>query len=429
MTDKLTRFLQAQIPFWLVLPIIGAVLAIGIGSGYLLALEATSPCPLRQEECRELDNFWRVWRIATDNFVDPQAARPAAMTDGAIEGLLDSLGDVGHTTYLPPEVAQAERERLTGSFEGIGAYIDVRDGQPLIVEPIEGSPAERAGLRSDDLIMAVNGEEVRGVTIGELRNLVRGPKGTTVTLTIQREGVAESFDIAVVRDEVRLLSVSWRLLAGDVAHVRINRFAERTGEELRQALTDARAAGARAIVLDLRNNPGGLVNQLITVAGQFLPPGTTVLLEQNRAGQTTPYTTSGRGLATDLPLVVLVNRNSASAAEILAGALADNGRAEIVGVRTFGTATVLRPFDLEGGGQVRLGIAQWLTPNGEVVRNIGIEPTEPVALPIGVDPLTPTAAAALGAAVLQSDDAQLVRALELLGVQSRSPGTQGVEHP
>lgn len=408
------KLLRLQLPIWLVTPLITLALVVGVGGGYLLALRLTQPCPLSQGECSALGNFWRVWQIARDNFVDPAAIDPQAMTDGAINGMLDSLGDQGHTRYLNAEEARQEREALSGRFEGIGAYIDVRDGQPLIVAPIEGSPAERAGLRPGDLILRVDGDDVRGTTIEQLRNRVRGPKGTRVVLTIQREGVAEPFDLAITREEVNVPSVTWRMLPDHVALIKINRFAAQTAEELQRALTDARAQGAEAILLDLRNNPGGLVTQLVAVASQFMPEGATVLLEQDRDGSRRPYTTSDGGLALDIPLVALVNGNSASAAEILAGALQDNGRARVVGQPTFGTATVLRPFDLEGGAQVRLGTSQWLTPRGNIVRGVGIKPDVLIALPPGVAPLTPSEAAALSPDELQrSNDVQLLRGLEL----------------
>ena len=414
MMHHVRKLLRLQLPIWLITPLITLTLLVGVGGGYLLALRLTQPCPLSPSECTALGNFWRVWQIARDNFVDPEAINPQAMTDGAINGMLDSLGDQGHTRYLNAEEARQERESLSGRFEGIGAYIDVRDGQPLIVAPIEGSPAERAGLRPGDLILRVDGDDVRGTTIEQLRNRVRGPKGTRVVLTIQREGVAEPFDLAIVREEVNVPSVTWRMLPDQVALIKINRFAARTAEELQQALTDARAQGAEAILLDLRNNPGGLVTQLVAVASQFMPEGATVLLEQDRDGSRRPYTTSDGGLALDIPLVALVNGNSASAAEILAGALQDNGRARVVGQPTFGTATVLRPFDLEGGAQVRLGTSQWLTPRGNVVRGVGIKPDVLIALPPGVAPLTPSEAAALGSDELQrSNDVQLLRGLEL----------------
>ncbi len=397
------------------LPILALVpvLLLGLAGGWFAALQFTSPCPLGTATCTEFATFWRAWEIASDNFVDPNAVDPAKMTDGAISGMLDSLGDQGHTAYLSPTAAASEQEQMQGSFEGIGAYIDVREGQPLIIEPIEGSPAERAGIMAGDLIMAVNGESVRDVTIDELRGRVRGPKGTEVTLTIRRAGVTPDPEITVTRDAVRLLSVSWRMLPGQVAHVRINRFANDTSAELISALGEIENQDARTIVLDVRNNPGGLVSQLVRVASQFLPAETTILIEVDRAGERTPYPAEADGIARDIPLVVLINGNSASAAEILAAALRDAGRAPVVGERTFGTATVLRPFTFDDGAQMRLGIAQWLTPKGEEVRGIGVEPTEPVAMPPDGEVLSPTRAATLTDTEIGERDPQLARALEL----------------
>ena len=394
---------------------LGLTLVLGLGGGYLGALRLTSPCPQSPTVCTGFANFWKTWDLVAANYVDPKAVDPVKMTEGAIEGMLDSLGDEGHTRYLSPQIARSERESLSGRFEGIGAYIDVRDGQPLIIQPIEGSPAERAGLRPGDLILKVNGDTVRGVTVDELRAKIIGPKGTSVTLTMQHEGEELPFDVTITREEIDVPSVSWRMLPNNMAHVRLIQFTERSDEEMKKALTDARAKGARSIVLDLRNNPGGLVSALVNIAGQFLPPDTTVLLEQDRSGDQKPYKTSGEGVAVDMPLVVLVNNNTASAAEILAGALKDAGRARVIGVPTFGTATVLRTFDLDNGAQVRIGTTQWLTPNGEVVRGKGIKPDEIVALPSDVAPLSPAEAARLDAQALsQSQDVQLVRAIKLL---------------
>jgi carboxyl-terminal processing protease len=417
MQSSIPKWLRIQIPIWAVVPMLGLIFVLGLGGGYLgtLWIDKTYTCPESPQVCDDFQNFWKTWDLANEHFVDPQALQANTMIDGAIEGMLDSLGDEGHTRYLSPEAARAEREALDGRFEGIGAYIDVRDEQPLIVQPIEGSPAERAGLRPGDLILKVNGEEVRGVTVEELRSKVRGPKGTTVTLTIQHQDEQQPIDVNVTREEINIPSVSWRLLPDKIALIHLNQFATRSAEEMKQALSDAQAQGATAVVLDLRNNPGGLVNELVGIASQFLPEDATVLLEQNRDGERTPYKTDKGGVATDIPLVVLVNNNSASSAEILAGALKDAGRAKVIGVPTFGTATVLRTYDLNDGAQVRIGTTQWLTPKGEVVRGKGIQPDELVELPADVAPLSPAEAAQLDAqALLQSQDVQLVRAIEQL---------------
>ena len=417
MREFVSRLLRIQLPIWLVVPLSALMLMIGLGGGYVGStwFRAPTSCPEAADVCASFENFWKTWDLARDEYVDPSAVQPSKMIDGAIEGMLDSLGDNGHTRYLPAEVAREEREELSGRFEGIGAYIDVKDGQPLIVQPMEGSPAEKAGLRPNDLILKIDGSDAHGITIAELRNKVRGPKGTTVALTIQHAGDTQPVDVTITRDEITTPSVTWRLLPDQVALVHLNQFAERSSDEIKQALTEARAQGAKSIVLDLRNNPGGYVNELVGVASQFLPVDTTVLLEQDRSGEQKPYKTSDGGVATDLPLVVLVNNNSASSAEILAGALQDAGRARLIGQPTFGTATVLRTFNLDGGAQVRIGTTQWLTPKGQVVRGKGIQPDEVVALAPDAIPLTPSNAAKLDVqALLQSNDVQLVRALEVL---------------
>jgi carboxyl-terminal processing protease len=412
---SLSSLLRLQIPIWLVVPLLGLTLVVGVGGGYIGSrwFETPYPCPQPAAVCADFQNFWKTWDLVNQHFVDPKVIEPNKMIDGAIEGMLDSLGDRGHTRYLSPDAARAEREALDGKFEGIGAYIDVRDDQPLIVQPIEGSPAERAGLRPGDLILKVNGEDVHGITVDELRSRVRGPKGTSVTLTIQHVDAQTPIDVNVVREEINIPSVSWRMLPDRIALVHLNQFAARSADEMKQALSDAQSQGATAVVLDLRNNPGGLVNELVGVASQFLPEDTTVLLEQDRSGDRSPYKTRAGGVATSIPLVVLVNNNSASSAEILAGALKDTGRAKVIGEPTFGTATVLRTYDLDGGAQVRIGTTQWLTPKGEVVRGKGIQPDELVDLPPGAVPLSPADAARLDSqALLQSKDTQLVRALQ-----------------
>jgi carboxyl-terminal processing protease len=415
MRTTLKRIFRVSIPFSLILPLLVLAIALAGFGGYAAALRATSPCPLSHAACAGFTNFWKSWQLLSQHYVDPAAVDPQEMTEGAIEGMIDSLADHSHTRYLSPEAARAEREWLAGHFVGIGAYIDVRDEMPLIVRPIEGSPAERAGLRPDDQILRVDGQDVRGITVDELQAKIRGLEGTPVTLTIRHEGEELPIDVTITRQEIDVPSVSWRMLANDLALVRISQFSQGTAEEVKQALAEAKSQDARGIVLDLRNNPGGLVHELVGVASQFLPPDTTVLLEENRAGERTPYKTTDDPVAPEIPLVVLVNHNSVSSAEILAGALQEHDRATLVGVPTFGTATVLRTFELGGGAELRIGTTQWLTPDGREVRGRGIQPGVQVALPPGVAPLAPAEAAELSALELrQSEDAQLVRAIEIL---------------
>ena len=425
MDESPYRVPKFRLPLLMVLPLLALTLLVGLAGGFVLsnvvagrslfAFQSNGSCPLALNDCTEFNTFWQAWQLASSKYVDPKAIDTTKMTDGAIEGMLDSLGDRGHTRYLPKEVAQQYQESLQGRFEGIGAYIDVKDGQPLIVQPIEGSPAEQAGLKPGDVIVKVDGQLVAGITVEELRTKVRGPQGTSVVLTVLHIGDSSPVDITVQRAEIKVPSVSWRMLPNNVALVKLVQFSEPSASEMRAALGEVKAQGARAIVLDLRNNPGGYVTSLVDIASEFMRANTVVLIQEDRDGKRSPYKTKDGGLALDQPLVVLINNNTASAAEILAGALREQGRARVIGEPTFGTATVLNQYDLNDGGRILIGTAQWLTPKGNEVRGVGITPDEAIPLVSGVVPLTPREAAALTPEALRTTtDAQLKRALEIV---------------
>ncbi|NWF79287.1 MAG: S41 family peptidase [Chloroflexi bacterium] len=418
MTESPRALLRARIPLWVVIGLLSLTLVGGLGgglfAGYMLKRPAAA-CPESAEVCAQFSVFWEAWELARARYVDPAAVDPGEMTAGAVNGMLDTLGDRGHTRFLSADEAQQWDEALRGSFEGIGAYIDVRNGRTMIVAPMEGSPAEQAGLRAGDVILAVNGESTSGWTVDELRTRVRGPSGTTVTMRVLHAGETMPVELTITRAQVVVPSVSWRMLPDDVALVRLSSFDDDAARELREALSAARQAGARALILDLRNNPGGLLEQAVMVASQFLPQGTTILLEENRDGEREVTTARNGGVALDLPLVVLINENSASSAEIVAGALQAADRARLIGETTFGTGTVLTPYRLSDGSRLLLGTQQWLTPDGRMIRGQGIEPDELVILSEEVAPLAPAEAAALSAAALRdSADTQLARALDVV---------------
>jgi carboxyl-terminal processing protease len=405
-------------PVWAVALLLSVVLAGGLGgglaAGMLITRPAAASCPESQEICRDFAVFWETWDLARDNYVEPHAVDHSAMIAGAINGMLDTLGDNGHTRFLTTEEARLWDSQLRGTFEGIGAYIDVRDGETIIVAPIEGSPAEAAGLRAGDIIQAVDGKPTRGWTVSDFQQAVRGPGGSQVTLMVLHPDASDALEITITRAEVVVPSVTWRMLPNDIALVRLASFDESAGRELIKALTMAQERGARSVILDLRNNPGGLLDQAVEVASQFLPGGTTVLLEESRDGTRESAVTREGGTALKLPLIVMVNQGSASSAEIVAGALQAAGRATLVGEPTFGTGTVLTPYRLSDGSRLLLGTQQWLTPDGRQIKGEGIAPDEQIALPVEVAPLSPAEAATLGASALrQSEDLQLVRAIEL----------------
>jgi carboxyl-terminal processing protease len=418
--SETTNPLRVQLPIWFVLPLVLLTLLIGVGGGVLAGMLIQRPaagveCPESPEVCEEFAVFWEAWQLARDNYVDPEAIVPAAMIEGAVNGMLDTLGDQGHTRFLSASDAEEWDESLRGTFEGIGAYVAIREEQAIIVAPIDGAPAQAAGLRPGDAIVSVDGESTDGWTIEELVARIRGPRGTTVTLGVVHIGDREPIEIEVTRAQVEVPAVSWRMLPNQVAYVRLNSFDDNSGDELRDALAAALDQGAEGVVFDLRNNPGGLLNQAVAVASQFLPADTTVLLEQNRAGERTRTTTVSGGVALDVPLVVLINAQSASSAEIVAGAFQSAGRAMLVGETTFGTGTVLSQYRLNGGARLLLGTEQWLTPEGEQIRGQGVAPDVEVFLPVDAFPLSPAEAEELELSeLLAADDIQLSRAIEML---------------
>jgi carboxyl-terminal processing protease len=388
-------------------------------AGLLPGVPSTEPADVTET----FSVFWQAWNLVQRHYVERPSIDPTKMTRGAIEGMLDSLGDTGHTRFLSPDDVKAEQDALAGRLEGIGAEVSMRDGQPVVVAPIPGSPAQQAGIRPGDAIVRVDGQDVGDLTVEQVVNLVRGPAGTSVTLTLLHQGETTLSDVTITRAQITVPSVSWAMLPGTtVAQILVSQFSENTGKDLVSALGDAKTGGATALALDLRNDPGGIRDEAITVASQFLRDG-NVLIERDAAGTETPYPVVSGGVALDVPLVVLVNQGTASSAEIVAGAIQDGQRAKLVGATTFGTGTVLSQFSLSDGSAIFLGTAEWLTPNGRQIWHHGITPDVPVALPTGATALIPNQVSSMTADQLQaSQDTQLLRALaEVSALVSTAP--------
>ena len=395
-----------------------ALVFVGLGLGLGAALERSGVLPgANAGETPSADHgfgtFVEAWSLVQDHYVDRPAVDSTKMAYAAIQAMLETLGDVGHTRFLSPDALREEQDLLAGKLEGIGAEVTIQNGQPTIVAPIPGTPAQQAGLRPGDVIQRVDGQDTSGLTLEQVLSLVRGPAGSTVTLTVVHKGETTPVDLPIVRAKITVPNVSWALLPGtSVAHVLVHQLGEHATDELVAALGDAQAKGAKAVILDLRNDPGGLRDESVGVASQFLKEG-DVLLEQDSQGRRTDFPVKPGGVAVDVPLVVLVNEGTASAAEIVAGAIQDHQRAPLVGQTTFGTGTVLSTYQLSDGSALLLGTAEWLTPNGRQIWHHGIAPDVSVALPAGVVPLTPEDEAPMTANELQaSQDAQLLRALD-----------------
>lgn len=327
----------------------------------------------------QFNPFWEAVRRLADNYYEQEALVPQKMLYGAIKGMVESIEDP-HTYFTPPEQLERSRQDLEGAFEGIGATIEKKDERLLVVAPIAGTPAFRAGLKPGDWIMKIDGKETLNLSVNDGVNLIRGPKGSPVVLTIVREGQKEPFDLRIVRDIISVPNVKLTMIEGNIAHMQlINVFSSTMTDDLKKALQEARQKGATRIIVDLRGNPGGYLRTSVEVASQFLKDG-IVAYEVSRNGKRTEITVQRGGLATDWPIVVLVNKGSASASEIVAGAIQDSGRGPLIGETTFGKGSVQQDFQLSDGSAVHITIANWLTPKARNISGVGLAPDIEVKL-------------------------------------------------
>ncbi len=316
--------------------------------------------------------FWEVWDLIERDFYGHLPSEEERVY-GAIRGALQELDD-DNTSFIEPEVAEINRGDMSGSFEGIGAHVRVNDANELeIVLPMEGQPAEAAGIKADDIVLAVDGESIEGFGIYESISLIRGPKDTTVVLTILRPGEPDTFDVEIVRARVALPTIESKMLEGDIGYVRLYEFNGQATDRLQAALEELLDRQPAGLILDLRNNPGGYLNEAVSVADEFLPAG-VVLIERHSDETEKIFESTSKGLADEIPLVVLINEGSASASEIVAGAIQDRGRAVLVGETSFGKGSVQQAHRLSDGSELRITVARWYTPNDQVIHGQGLEP-------------------------------------------------------
>jgi len=348
---------------------------------------------------KEVALLQEIWAILQREYIDPQALNAQKMVYGAAAGFVAAIGDP-HTAFVEPLSTAILNEDMQGSFEGIGATVDMVDGQLVIVRPLPNSPAEKAGLRAGDIILEVDGTPLKGKTIMEAVSLIRGPQGTVVRLLVKREGVKEPFIVPVTRAKVELPILESKMLPERIAYLRLTEFNAVSAKKVHAALKELLAQDPAGLVFDLRNNPGGFLQMSIEVASEFLPQGTLIVKEKERGKPFKEYRVRKEGLATEIPLVVLVNGGSASASEIVAGAIQVNGRGTLIGEKTFGKGSVQNTHKLEDGSSLRVTIARWYLPNGNNLDGQGITPDIQV-------PMTPKDASA-------GRDPQLDRAVDYL---------------
>ena len=322
--------------------------------------------------------FWEAWQIVHDYYVD-QPVDNEKLMQGAIRGMLEALGDK-HSSYVDPFEYKKATIEVSGEYEGIGAWVNTEGDFLTISEPMPGSPAEKAGLLTGDQIIKIDGEDMTGVLPELARRKVLGPAGSTVILTILREGVENPFDVPVTRASIKVASVDSKMLEDNIAYVKVSTFGEQTDAELTKALKDLMKNKPVGLILDLRNNGGGLLDTAVKLASQFIGNG-VILFEEYGDGTRVTHEALQGGLATDIPLVVLVNEFSASASEVVAGAIQDTGRGELVGVTTYGKGSVQNWIPLSGEeGAVRVTIAHWLTPKGRLIHEVGLTPDVEVTM-------------------------------------------------
>jgi carboxyl-terminal processing protease len=335
----------------------------------------------RLGERQQFSLFWDAWDRVRSNFLGelPDATQ---MTYGAIRGVLSSLNDP-YTVFVEPVAREQERQSLQGTFGGIGAYLRrPEDGGPIMLEPIPGNPAEVAGILVDDVLVAVDGIEIRpDMSVSDVANLIRGEKGTTVKLTVLHPGNEQSIEIEVERDDILIPSVSYRILGEEntIGYIQLTRFSGESGNEVETAITDLLEQGAQGMILDLRDNGGGLLPAAVDVSDFFLSDG-PILYQQSRDEGERVFEANEETLLPDMPLVVLINQNSASASEIVAGALQDRQRATLIGTHSFGKGSVQLVFDLDDGSSVHVTWARWYTPNRQQIDQNGVQPDIPVTI-------------------------------------------------
>ena len=377
---------------------------VGVEHPKIITVRGVSGVTSETPEGADFRLFWDAWDTIASNHLGGAVVTPREMVYGAIQGLVQAFDDP-HSAFFSPADGEKFSQDVEGNFGGIGAEIGARDGGIVVVAPLADTPAERAGLQPNDLILAVNGSSTEGLTVDETVQMIRGPKGTEVALTILRKGWEASKDIPIVRDTIYVPTLDFEM-RGDVAYVELHSFNLNANPLFYQAMTQAAIQGARGVVLDLRNNPGGYLDVAVQLAGWFLPRGTSVVSEAGRDGVTDEFRAEGPAALVDLPVVVLVNGGSASASEILAGALRDARGVKLVGEQTFGKGTVQQIFDLADGSSLKLTIAHWVLPSGKVLENEGLTPDIEV-VPSESD-------------IASENDVQLTKALEVVREEIRA---------
>jgi len=319
--------------------------------------------------------FWDAWRLVEEKYVGRQDLDYQKMLYGAISGMIKGVGDP-YTVFMDPEENKQFMEGMTGEFEGIGAELGMRNDILTVIAPLEGTPAQKAGLKSGDKIVKINDKLTSDLSVDEAVVLIRGAKGTEVSLTVMRDEWPDPREIKIVRGTIKIPVIDFKVV-DNIAQIKLYEFNQNSADEfgkVAQKIISQRDNKVKGVVLDMRNNPGGYLDLSVDIAGWFLPAGHVVAIEDYGNGKKNQYRTSGTGSLKNIPLVVLINQGSASAAEILAGALRDDRQVQLIGEKSFGKGSVQQLQDLLGGSSLKVTVAKWLTPSGKSIQDQGLEP-------------------------------------------------------
>jgi carboxyl-terminal processing protease len=414
------------------------LLATGAGVGIDRYLLEFSPAGAQSgEELANLDEYGilsETYSLIRENYVESDEVTDEQLIYGASRGMIDALGDEGHSTFLDPEEAEVFEASSRGELIGIGIQIDTEVSPPVVIVPIQGSPAFEAGIEQGDEILTVDGVDTTELDRPEdVGNLIRGEEGTDVTLELRHEGEEETYEVTITRARIKVDPVSWAMLPNDILWIRLSEFSSGATEGMQEALREGKSLGAKGVILDLRMNPGGLVFEAIGVGSQFLPNDSILYQEEDVDGNITEVRTVGsNGEWQEGPLVVLINGDSASASEIVSSSIRDNDRGILIGETTFGTGTVLLPFELDDGSLAVLGTELWLTADGEEIWKKGVDPDLEVELDPQADvvfPFTYEDNVVSGDAFAALLDNQLTRAHDEITEETEGAGNSGDDQP
>lgn len=344
---------------------------------YKPSFNLTSQSPPQDKQNLDFKLFWDTWDLVSREYVDKKAVDPQKMFYGAIQGMVAAVGDP-YTYFLPPETQKATKEELGGSFDGVGIQLGFNKENHLVVmAPLQDTPAWKAGIKAGDLIVKINNKDTTGMTLADAVKLIRGPKGTKVELELYHEGDSKTKTETLERDTIVVKSVEYSQKTTPknkkVGVLKLTRFGERTNVEWNEAVSNTLSDGDQAVILDLRNNPGGFLEGAVYIGSEFISTG-NIVQQENAQGEKQGYKVSRVGKLLSLPMVVLINKGSASASEIVAGAIQDNKRGKLIGDQSFGKGTIQESEDLPGGTGIHITTAKWLTPLGRWIHNLGLTP-------------------------------------------------------